>query len=187
MAFTPSMFRSRSTLLATVIIIDLFLLAVEILSVFWPTSAHPGHAERLAHFFEAPYGWVFIPVLILGISAFSLLAPRGTRHLPAIQLTAASFYVVAIFLKRYSLMAMGFAVDPLGQFTPPYVPSLVEVAIALGILALGILIMAVSAKVLPLQVPAEEIEAHAHGHGHAREVLPTPQPTPSPEPATEAG
>ncbi|MDZ4179049.1 MAG: NrfD/PsrC family molybdoenzyme membrane anchor subunit [Coriobacteriia bacterium] len=187
MAFKPSMFRSLSTLLATVIIIDLFLLAVEILSVFWPTSAHPGHAERLAHFFEAPYGWVFIPVLILGISAFSLLAPRGTRHLPAIQLTAASFYVVAIFLKRYSLMAMGFAVDPLGQFTPPYVPSLVEVAIALGILALGILIMAVSAKVLPLQVPAEEIEAHAHGHGHAHEVLPTPQPTPSPEPATEAG
>lgn len=166
MEFKRSMFRSLSTLLATVIIIDLFLLGVEILSVFWPTSSHPGHAARLAHFFESPYGWFFIPVLVMGITAFALLAPRGTRHLPAVQITAAVLYVVAVFLKRYSLMAMGFAVDPLGQFAPPYFPSLVEVLLALGILALGLLIMSAAAKVLPLQVPDDE---HEHGH-----PVPTP-------------
>ncbi len=49
--FTSSMFRSLTTLLATVIIIDLFLLLVEILTVFWPTSAKPGHTMRFAEFF----------------------------------------------------------------------------------------------------------------------------------------
>jgi molybdopterin-containing oxidoreductase family membrane subunit len=37
--FTSSMFRSLATLLATVIIIDLFLLVVEILVIYWPTSS----------------------------------------------------------------------------------------------------------------------------------------------------
>ena len=72
-------------------------------------------------------------------------------------------YVVAIFLKRYTLMAMGFAINPLGQYTPPYVPSLVEVLLALGILSLGLLIMTVGAKVLPLDVPEDE-----HGDGARR-------------------
>jgi dimethyl sulfoxide reductase membrane subunit len=168
MRFRPSMFRSLSTFLATVIIIDLFLLAVEMLVIFWPTSSHPGHAERMALFFQSPYGWVFIPVLMLGIGAFSLLAGRKTRHLPRLQLTAAAMYVLAIFLKRYTLMAMGFAIDPLGQFTAPYIPSLVEILIALMILAIGLLIMAVAAKVLPLQVPDEEIEEHAHHYAAQR-------------------
>jgi Ni/Fe-hydrogenase subunit HybB-like protein len=162
------MFRSLSTFLATVIIIDLFLLAVEMLVVFWPTSQRPGHSERMAVFFESPYGWIFIPVLILGIGAFSLLAGRKTRHLPRLQLTAAAMYVLAIFMKRYTLMAMGFAVDPLGQFTAPYIPSLVEILIALMILAIGLLIMAVAAKVLPLQVPDAEIEEHAHHYAAQR-------------------
>ena len=161
---TASMFRSLSTLLATVMIIDLFLLLVEILSVFWPTSAMPGHTVRLALFFNSPYAWAFIPVLVLGIGAFSLLAPRGTRHLPAIQITASSMYVVAVFLKRYSLMAMGFAINPLGQYTPPYLPSAVEIFLALGILALGLLIMTVASKVLPLRMPAHDPhEGHSHG------------------------
>jgi len=107
-------------------------------------------------FFFGPYAVVFIPVLILGVSAFALLAGRKTRHLPAIQLTAATMYVVAIFLKRYSLMAMGFAVNPLGQHAAPYVPSLTEVLIALMILAIGLLIMSVAAKILPLEVPRDE-------------------------------
>ncbi len=159
--FAASMFRSLSTLLATVIIIDLFLLLVEIMTVFWPTSAKPGHAARLAHFFTGEYAWAFIPVLILGISAFALLAGRKTRHLPAIQLTASAMYVVAIFLKRYSLMSMGFSTNPLGQYSSPYFPSLVEALIALGLLAVGLLIMTLSAKVLPLQVPEDDEEPSA--------------------------
>jgi len=156
--FKPSMFRSLSTLLATVIIIDLFLLLVEILTIYWPTSAKPGHTLRFDQFLGGPYAVVFLPVLVLGISAFALLARVKTRHMPAVQLTAASMYVVAIFMKRYSLMAMGFAINPLGQPAAPYLPSLVEVLIALGLLALGVLIMTASAKVLPLEVPEDEHE-----------------------------
>jgi len=165
MKFKASMFRSLSTLLGTVIIIDLFLLVVEILTIFWPTSSKPGHALRFQEFFVGEYAFAFVPVLVLGIGAFALLAGRKTRHIPAVQLTAASMYVVAIFLKRYALMSMGFSVNPLGQPSPPYFPSMVEVFLALGLLAFGLLIMTAAAKVLPLKVPDEEIAAHAHGHG----------------------
>jgi molybdopterin-containing oxidoreductase family membrane subunit len=158
--FKPRMFRSMSTLLATVIIIDLFLLFVEILTVFWPTSSMPGHANRFALFFTGEYAFAFVPVLIMGVTAFALLAPRRTRHLPTIQITASALYVVAVFLKRYSLMAMGFAVNPLGQYSAPYFPSLVEVLIALGILSLWTLMVTAAVKILPLGVPES-------GHGHA--------------------
>ena len=103
-------------------------------------------------FFVGRYAWAFLPVLILGITAFVLLSRRSTRHLPAIQITASAMYVVAIFLKRYSLMAMGFAINPLGQYTAPYVPSLAEILIAAGLLAVGMLVMTLSAKLLPLRV-----------------------------------
>ncbi len=151
-----TMFRSLATLLATVIIIDLFLLVVEILVIYWPTSAKPGHTIRFNEFLFGEYAKFFVPVLVLGIIAFALLAGRKNRHLPAIQLTAASLYVVAIFLKRYSLMAMGFVINPLGTRQRVYVPSLTEVLIALGLLAVGLLIMTLAAKVLPLEVPKDE-------------------------------
>jgi len=161
--FKPSMFRSLATLMATVIIIDLFLLIVEIGVVFWPTSAQPGHTVRMIEFIAGRYAVFFLPVLILGFTAFTLLARRKTRHLPAVQLTASVLYVIAIFLKRYVLMAMGFSYTPLGQPTQIYSPSAVEIFIALGILAFGLLFITASIKVLPLQMPEDD----EHGHGHA--------------------
>jgi Ni/Fe-hydrogenase subunit HybB-like protein len=56
---------------------------------------------------------------------------------------------------------MGFAVNPLGQFSPPYLPSLTEVLIALGLLAVGLLLMTIAAKALPLRVPEEHGEKHS--------------------------
>jgi molybdopterin-containing oxidoreductase family membrane subunit len=163
--FKKSMFRSLSTLLATVIILDLFLLVVEIATIYWPTAAKAGHTLRFSEFIAGPYAGMFIPVFVLGIIAFTLLARRKTRHLPAVQITASVLYVVAIFLKRYSLMSMGFAIGPLGQTQAPYFPSLVEALIAIGLLAMALLFLTLAAKVLPLRMPEEEPgEAEASEH-----------------------
>ena len=154
--FKSSMFRSLSTLLATTIILDLFLLLVEIAFVYWPTSAKAGHTLRFSEFLTGPYAWVFLPVLILGITAFSLLASRRTRHIPAVQITASALYVVAIFFKRYTLMSMGFAIGTLGQQQAPYLPSLTEAFIAIGLLSIGVLFVTLAAKLLPLRVPEHD-------------------------------
>ena len=177
--FKPSMFRSLSTLLATVIIIDLFLLAVEMIVVFWGTSTTPHHSIRMAEFFTGGYAAVFLPVLALGITSFVLLARRSTRHLPAVQLTAAALYVLAIFLKRYSLMGMGFVYDTLGQYRGIYTPSLVEILLAVGILAFGIAFVSLAVKVLPMEEP-EHGNGHGHGHPHTHEPAPAPVPAPAP-------
>ena len=79
----------------------------------------PGTRSGSREFLTGDYAWAFLPVLVLGHHARSRCSRRRkTRHLPAVQITAAAMYVVAIFLKRYSLMAMGFAINPLGQYTP---------------------------------------------------------------------
>ena len=175
--FKPTMFRSLATLLATVIIIDLFMLLVEILTIFWPTSAQPGHTVRMSEFLVGRYAPFFLPVLILGFTAFFLLSRRKTRHLPAVQLTAAAMYVFAIFLKRYVLMAMGFSLTPLGQPTGIYFPSMVEVFLAGGILAFGLLVISMAVKVMPLEIPKEELEEHLRPHAPTWETPhePTPQ------------
>jgi Ni/Fe-hydrogenase subunit HybB-like protein len=51
---------------------------------------------------------------------------------------------------------MGFARNTLGQLTGIYVPSPVEVFLALGILAFGLLLITVSMKVLPMETPDDE-------------------------------
>lgn len=178
--FKPSMFRSLATLLATVIIVDLFLLAVEMITVFWTTSAKPGHVVRMSEFFTGGYAWAFLPVLFLGITAFVLLARRPTRHLAVVQLTASALYVFAIFLKRYSLMAMGFAHTTLGQRTGTYVPSLVEALLALGILAFGLLVVSLAVKVLPMEEPVD-------GHGEVHEPSEPAEHAIRTEPAVEGG
>ncbi len=76
--FTTGMFRSLATLLATVIIIDLFLLVVEILVVYWPTSAKPGHTIRFNEFLFGEYAKFFIPVLVLGLRSL-LRSSQGAR------------------------------------------------------------------------------------------------------------
>ena len=160
--FKSSMFRSLSTLLATVIIIDLFLLGVELLSIFWATSAKPGHTIRMAEFLGGRYAFALWPLFIMGIAAFAMLAKRSTRHLPAIQITAAIMYVVAIFFKRYALLSMGFSYSVLGQPNPIYFPSIVETFLALGLLALGLLIVSLAVKVIQLEVPEGEHDEHGH-------------------------
>jgi len=175
--FKPSMFRSLATLLASVIIIDLFLLTAELITIFWPESAQPGHTVRMIAFLTGQYAWAFLPVFVLGLTAFALLARRSTRHLPAIQLTASALYVVAIFMKRYALMAMGFSLTPLGQPTQIYFPSLVEWLIATGIVAFGLLVVTMAIKLLPLEVPEEE---HGVVHDADHEVA-------HGEPALESG
>ncbi|MBS3956779.1 MAG: polysulfide reductase NrfD [Clostridiales bacterium] len=173
--FKPSMFRSLSTLLATVIIIDLFLLAVEMIVVFWGTSTSPYYSIRMAEFFTGAYAPIFLPVLALGLTSFVLLSRRSTRHLASVQITAAILYVVAIFFKRYSLLGMGFVYDTLGQFQGVYVPSLVEILLAVGVLAFGIALVTLAVKVLPMEEPeSEHGHGHAHGHGDAHALYPAP-------------
>ena len=183
--FKSSMFRSLSTLLATVIIIDLFLLLVEMVTIFWATSAKTGHVIRMSEFITGRLAWSLWPLFILGITAFVLLARRKTRHLPAVQLTASVMYVVAIFFKRYALMAMGFSVNTIGQSTEIYFPSAVEAALALAILAFGLLVVTLAVKVLPMEVPDDEHDEAFYAE-HAKDAAPASGMSGA-EPALESG
>lgn len=171
MRLSPALFRSLATLLATVIAIDSFLLFVEVLTILWPTSGRPGHVIRMMEFLTGKYSVAFLPVIGLGLASFAILARRRTRHLAGVQIAAAALYVTAIFLKRFVLMAMGFSISPIGPIEGFYLPSLVELLLAVGILGLGLLIVTVAVKVLRLEVPEEGQAAAPERLAGLREAL----------------
>ena len=181
MKFKPSMFESLLKLLAIVVIVDLFFLAVEIITVFWPTSAKTGHALRLEEFITGRYAWSFLPVFIIGAVVVVLFLKASTRRVPWIQITASAAYVGAIFLKRYALEAMGFSINPIGQQVPMYFPSPVEIFLAVGLVAFGLLFITLIVKLLPMEVPEDE-----HAEETAEDAAPVDAPAAAPATAVGA-
>lgn len=152
MRFPQRMFYSMSTLLATLIAVDMFLLFIEVLSVLWPTSASPGHVIRLMLFITGRYAPIFIPeVLIFGIVPFFMLAIRKFRKNPVMQIAASIMVVIGILMKRFVLLAMGFGLSPIGPFKVNYSPGLAEIMIILAICAVGALVFSLALKLLPLE------------------------------------
>lgn len=189
MKFKPSMFESLLKLLAIVIIVDLFFLAIEIITVFWPTSAKPGHAIRLEEFITGRYAWSFLPVFIIGAVVVVLFLKSSTRRVPWIQITASAAYVVAIFLKRFALEAMGFSINTIGQQVPMYFPSLVEIFLAVGLVAFGLLFITFIVKLLPMKVPTEDEHAEETAEDAATADSPATAPATAvaADPALDSG
>lgn len=154
MKFNDDMFFTMGKLLGTVVLVDLFFLFVEIVTVYWPASRTPGHAMRLGLLLWGPYAKFFIPELtIFGIVPFLLLFFPRTRRKVWTLATACCLIVVGIFMKRYMLLAMGFGLSVLGPFDSSYVPTLPEVAVTAGLWALGLMIFTMAIKLLPMEVP----------------------------------
>lgn len=177
MKFSDDMFFTLAKLLGTVVCVDLFFMFVEIMTTFWPASNVPGDSMRLGLLLSGPYAKLFIPQLtIFGIVPFLMLMVPRTRRKISTMATACVLIVIGIFIKRFMLLAMGFGLSVIGPFENSYVPTLTEVAITLGIWALGILIVTLAVKLLPLEVPHED-QDELGGHGQIEELV---QPAPAP-------
>ena len=155
--FEKVMFDKLAKLLATVIPIDLFLLMCEVLESSWPSSAMPGHWERISLLLFGRYSGFFMFEIFLGaVLPFFLLAIPKTRVKKGVQILACSLILVGVFIKRFMFIVMGFAVSPLGPIEASYAPSLAEILVTLALWAIGILLFTLALKVLPVAVPKEE-------------------------------
>lgn len=154
MKFKQSMFNSLAKLLATVIAVDMFFLFFEIMTSVYPTSATPGHLSRIMLLLTGRYSPVFFAeILLAGIIPFLLFAIPKTRTSPTVQIIASTMVLIGIFLKRFLLLVMGFAISPIGPVRVSYIPTLVEVLITLAVMAVGVLIVTIAIKLLPMEVP----------------------------------
>ncbi|MCB2187166.1 MAG: polysulfide reductase NrfD [Deltaproteobacteria bacterium] len=136
------------------IILHLFFFGLEVFTVFY--SQIPSHMSHFFYLYAGGGGltpWMWAALVMGGAATLLLLAPGWRARRGVLALAAALVLGCTWIDKGLGMMAGGFIPNPLHEITP-YSPTWVEVVIALGIYALGALIVTVFYQVV-LQVRRE--------------------------------
>jgi molybdopterin-containing oxidoreductase family membrane subunit len=130
---------------------SIFFVLVEIFTVFY--SQIPEHAQHFRYLFAGLEGhhklvaWMWTSV-ILAFAAFVVLIYPPTRKRELTLACACAAVFVSLWIEKgLGLVVTGFVPSPLGKITE-YTPTGPEVAITIGVWALGFLIITVLYKVL---------------------------------------
>lgn len=167
LAFGDDLVALLGGLLAVFITVEAFLLLAEYLTALYPGAPEAEAARRML---SGPYLPLFLAEVIGGLLLpFLLLAVRGGRRRPAVVAAASAIAIVGIFVHRLNLVLNGLSFPniplppglPFGRATDGssfamswfYVPTAVEWAVVIGILAFGGLLLTAAAWWLPLQEP----------------------------------
>jgi molybdopterin-containing oxidoreductase family membrane subunit len=132
------------------IILHIFFFLLEVFTVFYSnTPSHMTHFEYLytglhGHGVLVPWMWA---ALVMGlISILLLIVPRWRARLPVLTVACIMVFGCTWIDKGLGMMAGGFIPNPLHQVTE-YTPNHIEILIALGIYALGALLLTIFYKV----------------------------------------
>jgi Ni/Fe-hydrogenase subunit HybB-like protein len=131
-------------------IIHLFFVAMEVFTVFY--SRIPEHIEHFEYLFVglngraslAPWMWASVA---MGVASVVLLLIGCTRRNESILALICALGVLSLWIdKGIGLIIGGFVPSPLGAVTE-YAPTLPEIAITLGIWAVGFLMVTIFYKI----------------------------------------
>lgn len=140
----------KLALIATVAAqVNLIMLGSEMFKEFyWPTH----HSESATYLFFGLHGhdalrpWIWTSV-IANVVATGILTLHPLRRRMAFLAPACVLLFVAIWMEKgLGLVVPGFIPSPLGEIVE-YTPSAIELAVSLGILALGLFVLTVLLKV----------------------------------------
>lgn len=131
-------------------VVNVFFVLMELFTVFY--SGIPEHQEHFRYLFVGLEGhgslvpWMWTSVLLAVASLVLLLVPRF-RHDEKILAVACVTVFLSLWIdKGIGLIVGGFVPSPLGAVTE-YAPTLPEISIALGIWAVGFLMITVFYKI----------------------------------------
>ena len=155
-----------SRIVTYALIINMFLFAMEFFTAFY--SNIPGHMHSLVYLFAGIHGhgvlvpWMWVSVCMAFVAIFILLIPK-LRHNEGILFITCIMVFASLWIdKGLGLVIGGFIPNPLEHVTE-YVPTGIELAITVGIYALGALILTVLYKVaigVKLQAESGKVMAH---------------------------
>jgi Ni/Fe-hydrogenase subunit HybB-like protein len=129
---------------------SIFFVLMEIFTVFY--SRIPEHMEHFQYLFfglqghEALAPWMWCAVSLAGLALVLLINPRTRRNETTLGIACAAVFASVWIEKGLGLVITGFIPSPLEKITE-YRPTGPEVAITLGVWALGLLILTVLYKV----------------------------------------
>ncbi len=137
--------------IAYALIINVFLLLMEIFTAFY--SGIPDHGHTFLYLFAGVHGkgtwapWMWLSVAMALTSIVLLLIPRVRENEKAL-LGIAVMILASLWIdKGLGLVIGGFVPSPLGHVTE-YIPTLPELLVTLGVYAIGALILTVLYKIV---------------------------------------
>jgi Ni/Fe-hydrogenase subunit HybB-like protein len=142
--------QSLAKIVSYAMITNVFFLLLEFFTAFY--SGIPGHMHSLQYLFFGldghnalvPFMWVFVVLAVIGI--FLVLIPSLRRN-ESILLYGAIAIVISTWLdKGMGLVVGGFIPNPFEEVVE-YTPTMPELAITLGVWAIGLLMLTVLYKV----------------------------------------
>jgi molybdopterin-containing oxidoreductase family membrane subunit len=142
--------RKLAIIVTYAMIINVFFVAMEIFTVFY--SRIPEHMEHFEYLFAGLGGsaslvpWMWTSMVLGVIAMILLIVPRTRRDERVLALAAVLVFVSLWIDKGIGLIVGGFVPSPLGAVTE-YAPTLPEMAITLGIWAVGFLMVTVFYKI----------------------------------------
>lgn len=129
---------------------SIFFVLVEIFTVFY--SQIPGHMHHLTYLFAGLDGhqtiarWMTVSALTAFVSLGLLIVPRLRRNETFLALACIGVFVSLWIEKGLGLVITGFVPSPLETVTG-YTPTAPELAITLGVWALGLLLITLLYKI----------------------------------------
>jgi Ni/Fe-hydrogenase subunit HybB-like protein len=150
--------------------INVFLVLMEFFTAFY--SGIPEHAEPFRYMLAGLAGhsaltpWMWTSYILAIVSLVLLLRPKFRNNERLLPFACAAVFLSLWIDKGIGLIVAGFVPSPLGAVTE-YAPTLPEMLIALGIWAIGVLILtvlykiAISVREQPFFSAAETAGGHA--------------------------
>lgn len=159
-SFDDKLIPSLAGLLATIVAIDGFLVACEVLTLAYPSAGGMNVLSVMLTGATAPFFWV---ETIVGVAIpFLILVFQKNREKRSLVALASACVIIGVFCKRAWLLISSFAawsiptttglIGGAGEWEAAwgYFPTVIEFSIALGVIALGILaFLLVSSKLIP--------------------------------------
>jgi Ni/Fe-hydrogenase subunit HybB-like protein len=131
------------------IIINLFFFLCEIFVAFY--SQIPEHTTHIKYLFVGLHGhgvlvpWMWASMILMATAAVMLVIPAIRHNEGVLAVACAMLFVGAWIDKGLGLISAGFVPNPLHEVNE-YVPTLPELAITLGVYAIGALVLTVLFK-----------------------------------------
>jgi Ni/Fe-hydrogenase subunit HybB-like protein len=131
-------------------VMNVFFILMEIFTAFY--SQIPEHMEHFRYMFLGLDGraalvpWAWVSVLLAVASLGLLIVPRARHNDRLLAITCGIVFLSLWIDKGICLIIAGFVPSPLGAVTE-YAPTLPELAISLGIWAVGFLLITVFYKI----------------------------------------
>ncbi len=142
--------KSLAVIITYAMILNIFFLGLELFTAFY--SNVPGHKHAFLYLFTGYHGgYVMVPVMwasvLLGLASLVLLIPPKFRNnLKLLPFTLVILVLSTWLEKGVALVVTGFIPNPLHHVNE-YVPTLNELAISVGVYAIGALIVTVLYKI----------------------------------------